>query len=66
MCTDDGPGPPLAGAVLHDVEPVLQIDLEPVDSVVVTTVMDNLTDVFMPDQGPARRPAPPQRRRHPR
>ena len=40
MCTDDGPGPPLAGAVLHDDEPVLQIDLEPVDSVVVTTVMD--------------------------
>jgi 7,8-dihydropterin-6-yl-methyl-4-(beta-D-ribofuranosyl)aminobenzene 5'-phosphate synthase len=31
-------------------------DLEPVDSVVVTTLMDNVTDVFMPDQGPARRP----------
>ena len=55
MCTDDGPGPPAAGAILHDVEPLLQIDLEPVDSVVVTTVMDNLTDMFMPDQGPARR-----------
>ena len=55
MCTDDGPGPSAASAILHDVEPVLQIDLEPVDSVVVTTVMDNLTDMFMPDQGPARR-----------
>jgi 7,8-dihydropterin-6-yl-methyl-4-(beta-D-ribofuranosyl)aminobenzene 5'-phosphate synthase len=31
-------------------------DLEPVDSVVVTALMDNVTDVFMPDQGPARRP----------
>jgi 7,8-dihydropterin-6-yl-methyl-4-(beta-D-ribofuranosyl)aminobenzene 5'-phosphate synthase len=31
-------------------------DLEPVDSVTVTTLIDNLTDVFMPDQGPARRP----------
>jgi 7,8-dihydropterin-6-yl-methyl-4-(beta-D-ribofuranosyl)aminobenzene 5'-phosphate synthase len=41
--------------VLHDVEPAIQIDLEPVDSVVVTTLIDNITDVFMPDQGPARR-----------
>ena len=32
--------------------------LEPVDSVTVTTLMDNVTDVFMPDQGPARRVAP--------
>jgi 7,8-dihydropterin-6-yl-methyl-4-(beta-D-ribofuranosyl)aminobenzene 5'-phosphate synthase len=33
------------------------IGLEPVDSVVVTTLIDNVTDVFMPDQGPARRGA---------
>ncbi len=33
------------------------IQLEPVDDVVVTTLIDNVTDVFMPDQGPARRPA---------
>ena len=55
MCMDDstaGQRPPL----LHDVDPALEIDLEPVDSVVVTTVMDNVTDIFMPDQGPARRP----------
>ncbi len=32
------------------------IPLEPVDSVVVTTLVDNVTDVFMPDQGPAHRP----------
>src|SRR4029077_4659269 len=29
--------------------------LEPVESVAVTTLMDNVTDIFMPDQGPARR-----------
>ena len=55
MCTDHGPAAPAAAAVLRDVEPVIEIDLEPVDSVVVTTLMDNLTDLFMPDQGPARR-----------
>jgi 7,8-dihydropterin-6-yl-methyl-4-(beta-D-ribofuranosyl)aminobenzene 5'-phosphate synthase len=55
MCTDYGPAAPASAAVLHDVEPVMEVDLEPVDSVVVTTLMDNLTDLFMPDQGPARR-----------
>jgi 7,8-dihydropterin-6-yl-methyl-4-(beta-D-ribofuranosyl)aminobenzene 5'-phosphate synthase len=57
MCADDSPGgyPP---AVLHDTEPTVQIELEPVDSVVVTTLMDNVTDIFMPDQGPARRAGP--------
>jgi 7,8-dihydropterin-6-yl-methyl-4-(beta-D-ribofuranosyl)aminobenzene 5'-phosphate synthase len=44
--------------VLHDFEPDVEIVLDPVDSVVVTTLMDNVTDVFMPDQGPARRAAP--------
>ena len=55
MCTDHGPAaqvPP----VWHEVEPAVEIALEPVDSVVVTTLMDNVTDIFMPDQGPARRP----------
>jgi 7,8-dihydropterin-6-yl-methyl-4-(beta-D-ribofuranosyl)aminobenzene 5'-phosphate synthase len=41
--------------VLHDFEPDVEIVLDPVDSVVVTTLIDNVTDVFMPDQGPARR-----------
>ena len=60
MCVDDS----AAGQhlVLHDFEPEVEIALEPVDSVVVTTLMDNLTDVLMPDQGPAKRagvrPAP--------
>ena len=59
MCTDDlrtahlrQPDP----QVLHDFEPRVVFDLEPVDAVTVTTLMDNVTDVFMPDQGPARRP----------
>ena len=57
MCADDSPGgyPP---AVLHDTESTASIELEPVDSVVVTTLMDNVTDIFMPDQGPARRAGP--------
>ena len=49
------PGP----HVLHDFEPRVVFDLEPVDSVTVTTLMDNVTDAFMPDQGPARRPPLP-------
>jgi 7,8-dihydropterin-6-yl-methyl-4-(beta-D-ribofuranosyl)aminobenzene 5'-phosphate synthase len=44
--------------VLHDFEPAVEIVLDPVDSVVVTTLIDNVTDVFMPDQGPARRVGP--------
>ncbi len=43
--------------VLHDFEPRVVFDLEPVDAVTVTTLMDNVTDIFMPDQGPARRPS---------
>jgi 7,8-dihydropterin-6-yl-methyl-4-(beta-D-ribofuranosyl)aminobenzene 5'-phosphate synthase len=54
VCTDDSPAGQVP-AVLHDFEPDVEIDLEPVDSVVVTALMDNLTDIFMPDQGPARR-----------
>src|SRR6266699_249810 len=57
MCIDDSPPGP-AQAVLRAAEPLQRIDLEPVDSVEVTTLMDNLTDVFMPDQGPARRIGP--------
>ena len=59
MCIDDIPACPgavvLHDAVLHEVEPAIEIDLEPVDSVVVTTLMDNVTDNLMADQGPARR-----------
>jgi 7,8-dihydropterin-6-yl-methyl-4-(beta-D-ribofuranosyl)aminobenzene 5'-phosphate synthase len=58
MCVDDSP-PGLAAAMVHAVRPegetAFEIDLEPVDSVVVTTLMDNVTDNLMADQGPARR-----------
>jgi len=39
--------------VLHDFEPPVIFDPEPVESVVVTTFMDNVTGFFMPDQGVA-------------
>jgi 7,8-dihydropterin-6-yl-methyl-4-(beta-D-ribofuranosyl)aminobenzene 5'-phosphate synthase len=54
MCVDDRIGSP-PPALPHDIELATTFDLEPVDSVVVTALMDNITDVFMPDQGPARR-----------
>src|SRR5262245_44837580 len=53
MCVDHSP--PAGGpAVLHDTGPVPQVVLEPVDAVEITALMDNVTDIFMPDQGPAR------------
>jgi 7,8-dihydropterin-6-yl-methyl-4-(beta-D-ribofuranosyl)aminobenzene 5'-phosphate synthase len=51
----DGTPGSLPSPVLHDFDPAVVIDLEPVDSVRITTLMDNVTDVFMPDQGSARR-----------
>jgi 7,8-dihydropterin-6-yl-methyl-4-(beta-D-ribofuranosyl)aminobenzene 5'-phosphate synthase len=54
MCAEDGQ-PASPPGVFHDVELTTTIALEPVDSVVVTTLIDNVTDAFMPDQGPARR-----------
>jgi 7,8-dihydropterin-6-yl-methyl-4-(beta-D-ribofuranosyl)aminobenzene 5'-phosphate synthase len=58
MCTDQTPAdqPRIDPQVLHDFDPGVVFDLEPVDSVTVTTLMDNVTDIFMPGQGPARRP----------
>ncbi len=54
MCVDlSPPAPPSAG--LHDAEIADPIMLDPVDSVEIVSLMDNVTDVFMPDQGPARR-----------
>jgi 7,8-dihydropterin-6-yl-methyl-4-(beta-D-ribofuranosyl)aminobenzene 5'-phosphate synthase len=58
VCTDDSPASVAAAAVRHDVEPTFEIDLEPVDSVAVLTLMDNVTDSLMADQGPARRADP--------
>jgi 7,8-dihydropterin-6-yl-methyl-4-(beta-D-ribofuranosyl)aminobenzene 5'-phosphate synthase len=36
-------------------EPRLQIPLEPVDSLEITTLVDNVFDILMPNQGPAQR-----------
>jgi len=33
------------------------VPLEPVDSVAITTLVDNTADLLLPDQGPAKRPA---------
>ena len=57
MCTDDTPAGYVhpSSPLLHDFEPSITFHLDPVDSVTVTTLMDNVTDVFMPDQGPAHR-----------
>ncbi|MGI9006315.1 MAG: MBL fold metallo-hydrolase [Streptosporangiaceae bacterium] len=40
---------------LADLEPAVPVRLEPVDSVELVSLVDNVTDVFMPDQGPATR-----------
>src|SRR5260370_287499 len=60
MCVDESPrrNP---HRLLHDVGPVEVLNLEPVDAVTVTTLMDNSLDLFMPDQGPAHRVGPQQR-----
>jgi 7,8-dihydropterin-6-yl-methyl-4-(beta-D-ribofuranosyl)aminobenzene 5'-phosphate synthase len=57
MCDDHSPPAPRQ-AVLHRAGPVEPIGLEPVDAVEIISVMDNITDVFMPDQGPAHRAGP--------
>ena len=58
MCTDDTAVEPhtVDPHVMADLDPGVIFDLEPVEEVTVTTLMDNVTDVFMPDQGPAHRP----------
>jgi 7,8-dihydropterin-6-yl-methyl-4-(beta-D-ribofuranosyl)aminobenzene 5'-phosphate synthase len=60
VCTEDNDaiGAAARAIRLPDNEPQLTIPLQPVDSVVITTLMDNVTDVFMPDQGPAKRVPP--------
>src|SRR5215471_18409849 len=67
MCTGQTPAAHHASGsqVLHDFDPGVVFDLEPVDAVTVTTLMDNITDIFMPDQGPARPPLGGSRARTP-
>jgi 7,8-dihydropterin-6-yl-methyl-4-(beta-D-ribofuranosyl)aminobenzene 5'-phosphate synthase len=67
VCTDDSTSATSAAAhtaPYTEQQPRLTIPLEPVDSVVVTTLVDNVTDVFMPSQGPARRVPPAPDPRH--
>jgi hypothetical protein len=49
-----GPGIVFAARTLS-VNHLIPIALEPVDGVEITILVDNLTDVFMPDEGPAKR-----------
>lgn len=60
MCAPLGsalPSPAGAPTAVLEREPLASpIRLEPVESVTVTTLVDNSVDVFMPDLGPARRP----------
>jgi 7,8-dihydropterin-6-yl-methyl-4-(beta-D-ribofuranosyl)aminobenzene 5'-phosphate synthase len=59
MCSDATPAHHVHDpGVFQDVEPRVALHLEPVDSVTVTTLMDNVTDALMPDQGPAPQPLP--------
>ena len=59
MCGSADSGQPVpvaaANAIDEDSEPRLVIPLEPVDSVTVTTLIDNATDVLAPNVGPAKR-----------
>jgi 7,8-dihydropterin-6-yl-methyl-4-(beta-D-ribofuranosyl)aminobenzene 5'-phosphate synthase len=61
----DGPGLGLGLVVRPDFEPAVPITLAPVDSVELTSLIDNVTDVFMPDQGPAKRVRPGFASTHP-
>lgn len=54
MCVDHASST-LSAAVLHGVEIRETINLPPVDSVEIVSLMDNVTDSFMPNQGPAHR-----------
>ncbi len=54
MC-DSGETRHIPPPVLRDFEPTEPIALEPVDSVELTSLIDNVTDVFMANQGPAKR-----------
>jgi 7,8-dihydropterin-6-yl-methyl-4-(beta-D-ribofuranosyl)aminobenzene 5'-phosphate synthase len=44
--------------LLHDVGPVEEVLLDPVDALTVTTLIDNSLDLFMPDQRMAHRVGP--------
>ena len=53
MCTDHGQSP-VSGLVLHEVDIPETITLPAVDEVEIVSLVDNVTDALMTDQGPAR------------
>ncbi len=66
MCDTAGSAQPVpVAAVSDDTEPRLTIPLEPVDSIVITTLIDNVTDMLAVNQGPAIRPFIGDARRRP-
>ena len=54
MCVDDSQSP-LSGLVLHEVDIPETLTLPAVDEVEIVSLVDNVTDALMTDQGPARR-----------
>ena len=54
MCTDHGQSP-VSGLVLHEGDIPETITLPAVDEVEIVSLVDNVTDALMTDQGPARR-----------
>lgn len=57
MCDTAGTARPApVVAVSEETEPRLTIPLEPVDSIVITTLIDNVTDMLAVNTGPAKRP----------
>jgi 7,8-dihydropterin-6-yl-methyl-4-(beta-D-ribofuranosyl)aminobenzene 5'-phosphate synthase len=66
MCdTAGGVEPVPVAAVSEETEPRLTIPLEPVDGIVITTLIDNVTDMLAVNQGPAIRPFIGDTRRRP-
>jgi 7,8-dihydropterin-6-yl-methyl-4-(beta-D-ribofuranosyl)aminobenzene 5'-phosphate synthase len=55
MCDDAHAQHGAAPALAQEFESALKVPLEPVDSVELVSLIDNVTDAFMPDQGPAKR-----------
>ena len=55
MCDDAHAQHQPAPVLTEDFEPAVTVPLEPVDSVELVSLIDNVIDVFMPDQGPAKR-----------
>jgi len=56
MCDTADSQPAPVVAVSEETEPRLTIPLEPIDSITITTLIDNVTDSLAANMGPAKRP----------